>query len=686
MDEFKKPLPIAPITADAETTVEITDQEEQLKTENEEVQNNSAVLVCEPGKTEIAKTPAVTCGFISPSWSGVPTEPLNLEVVKSGVILSVIPLEKSTIVFGRLPENDVVIEHPTSSRFHAVLQFSSGTPEKPSGFYIYDLDSTHGTFLNKERVKPRQYIPVLPGHMLKFGLSTRIYVVQGPPCESEEETAPHLSYSEIKRMKEEFKRAREKKPIVNEETSVPETPEQSVEEGISWGIQDEVEEEESDVNPFAIESGNEEYIADPKKTLRGWFEREGQDLQYEVEEKGYSNFICRVRLPLEDVAGSSVTAEAEVTGKKKEAVIQCALEACRILDRFGVLRQANQESKATKKRKNWEDDDFYGSDEDEFLDRTGSIEKKRQQRMRAAGKLVQEAPTENYDSLMAKHSVVMKEMEALHKELESGKDSRKKACPADAMAPDEDLDNYMERLASASASNVEKFERKKMQAKMAELQANERRLRKLISIAKPASLPPLKIASLDRPGVVIGSIRGRGAKKKSVVAPYIPKQTTPVFVPTDAVEESDDEDTPMASVKSDEVVAPEKRRKVIQEIPAKELVGVTSSEEHPKKVSEVKDVVKDEESEQKTKRAEVVKPSADEERDSHETIGGTVQNDVPKPSQSKKNSQKAEKKHKRKADVEKCEYDSSRDDYDMWVPPMGQSGDGTTSLNKKLGY
>lgn len=40
-----------------------------------------------------------------------------------------------------------------------------------------------------------------------------------------------------------------------------------------------------------------------------------------------------------------------------------------------------------RKARNWDENDYYDSDDDTFLDRTGDIEKKRQMRMKRAGKL-----------------------------------------------------------------------------------------------------------------------------------------------------------------------------------------------------------------------------------------------------------------------------------------------------------
>ena len=101
------------------------------------------------------------------------------------------------------------------------------------------------------------------------------------------------------------------------------------------------------------------------------------------------------RLPVDDSTGKQLVAEAIHSGKKKEAVIQCSLEACRILDTLGLLQQEVVSRK--RKAKNWEDEDFYDSDDDTFLDRTGLVEKKRLNRMKKAGK-VDEKP-ETFESL-----------------------------------------------------------------------------------------------------------------------------------------------------------------------------------------------------------------------------------------------------------------------------------------------
>lgn len=49
---------------------------------------------------------------------------------------------------------DIVLDHPTSSRLHAVIQFRAedGAP------FLFDPGSTHGTFLNKHRLEEGQYV------------------------------------------------------------------------------------------------------------------------------------------------------------------------------------------------------------------------------------------------------------------------------------------------------------------------------------------------------------------------------------------------------------------------------------------------------------------------------------------------------------------------------------------------
>lgn len=96
----------------------------------------------------------------------------GLEVLKNGSIVDTIKFkpEKSFCVIGRVPGCDILGEHPTISRIHAILQFVGGTGSEDDvdkdtsgdgncsrkGLYVFDLNSTHGTFLNKNQLIPNR--------------------------------------------------------------------------------------------------------------------------------------------------------------------------------------------------------------------------------------------------------------------------------------------------------------------------------------------------------------------------------------------------------------------------------------------------------------------------------------------------------------------------------------------------
>lgn len=117
--------------------------------------------------------------YKEPSWGDIAEEEYRFEVLKNGTIIDNVKLDKSFIVFGRLPSCDVPMEHPSLSRHHAVVQFcKTPTPEQEKGWYLYDLDSTHGTWINKNKVYPKKYYRIRVGHVLKFGGSSRLHILQ----------------------------------------------------------------------------------------------------------------------------------------------------------------------------------------------------------------------------------------------------------------------------------------------------------------------------------------------------------------------------------------------------------------------------------------------------------------------------------------------------------------------------
>lgn len=70
-------------------------------------------------------------------------------------------------------------DHPSCSSQHAAIQFRRKyVDEGPIVLpYVIDLESTNGTFLNGERMEPARYYELRNKDSLKFGQSTREYIV-----------------------------------------------------------------------------------------------------------------------------------------------------------------------------------------------------------------------------------------------------------------------------------------------------------------------------------------------------------------------------------------------------------------------------------------------------------------------------------------------------------------------------
>jgi len=69
------------------------------------------------------------------------------------------------ITLGRAANNDIMLDDPTVSRFHAALQ----RDERTGVWYLHDAESQNGTFVEEARVDPRIPAPVASGAKLRLG-------------------------------------------------------------------------------------------------------------------------------------------------------------------------------------------------------------------------------------------------------------------------------------------------------------------------------------------------------------------------------------------------------------------------------------------------------------------------------------------------------------------------------------
>ncbi|CAG8504562.1 3513_t:CDS:10 [Ambispora leptoticha] len=353
-----------------------------------------------------APLPPPSLTYEKPSWSGLPQGTFSFEVIKGGVSLEII----------ELPFKDFI-----------VLGHS----------FLYDMNSAHGTILNRVPISPQTYMRLRVGDQIRFA---------GPPNTT--------NYTQ--------------KNVV------------SVNTGVTWGFSEDADVEKEVGELVSAETWkrdeNAYYYKDPKKALRNWLDNRGYDMEFEIEEEGpihSRTFTARIQLPeVEDAFGPVYGIGS--SAKKRDAERQAAIDACEKLDMHGILRGGVEETAARKKRLRElldKDDD----DKDSFYDRTDISERKK---MRKSQKMVPQK-VETYESLINQKQEVEIQIEELRCRIsEVEEESKQKSANGD------ELDIYMNELQNSitGASTME------LKTSLQLLIKQSQRLTRLIEITKPPDI------------------------------------------------------------------------------------------------------------------------------------------------------------------------------------------------------
>ncbi|CAD7695264.1 unnamed protein product [Ostreobium quekettii] len=129
----------------------------------------------------------VVLKYSEPPEASKPDLRWRLYVFKNGEVCGEpIPVHRqSCYLFGR-DRNvvDIPTDHPSCSKQHAVLQFRiveemdvSGMTRRAVKPYVLDLGSVNGTTIGNDRLDPERFYELMERDVLRFGMSSREYVV-----------------------------------------------------------------------------------------------------------------------------------------------------------------------------------------------------------------------------------------------------------------------------------------------------------------------------------------------------------------------------------------------------------------------------------------------------------------------------------------------------------------------------
>ncbi|TLD28897.1 hypothetical protein PspLS_03435 [Pyricularia sp. CBS 133598] len=154
----------------------------------------TGVLAAASNSVQQADGTTITLKYHEPPEARKPParDDWRLFVFKGADLVDTIPLaSRSCWLVGRdAAVADLLAEHPSVSKQHAVIQFRH--VEKRNEFgdrvggvkpYLLDLESANGTHMNGDQVPESRYLELRHKDVVKFGQSTREYVVMLSPKE-----------------------------------------------------------------------------------------------------------------------------------------------------------------------------------------------------------------------------------------------------------------------------------------------------------------------------------------------------------------------------------------------------------------------------------------------------------------------------------------------------------------------
>lgn len=138
----------------------------------------------------------VVVKYNEPADAKQPKRKWRLYPFKGDQSLDFIPIHnQSAYLMGRDRRvADIPIDHPSCSMQHAAIQFRAIQFEREDGSagkrvrpYLIDLESSNGTFLNNKRIEGRKYYELFDKDVIKFGFSSRDYVVMHEDYKEQDE-------------------------------------------------------------------------------------------------------------------------------------------------------------------------------------------------------------------------------------------------------------------------------------------------------------------------------------------------------------------------------------------------------------------------------------------------------------------------------------------------------------------